>query len=149
MTLRKFTRIVKPGVPRSVHLFAAPFLWTVIGCMLMLRGIGWMHQEHRLILIILALITGTLKSLFILDKVARKSIDRIIRFQDGTCLGAIYSWKSWLMVAMMMGAGMIIRHLGHPGQWVGALYCAVGWALCFSSRLGWGQWYTLRNFHEH
>nr|WP_320012906.1 hypothetical protein [uncultured Desulfobulbus sp.] len=149
MTLRKFARSIKPGVPRSVHLFSAPFLWSVIGCMLLTRGFFWLHTGTRFWFFLLALLVGTMKSLFILDKVALKSIDRIAHFQDGTCIGALYSWKSWLMVAMMMGAGVCIRRLGHPGQWVGTLYCAVGWALCFSSRLGWNQWFTLRKVHEH
>nr|WP_321468331.1 hypothetical protein [uncultured Desulfobulbus sp.] len=145
MTASKFSQLVKPGVPRSVHLFAAPFLWTVIGCILMVRGYWWMSPGHGRWLIVPALLLGTLKSMVILDKVARKAIQRIILFKDGTCLGAIYSWKSWLMVAMMMTAGLIIRWVGHPGQWTGMLYCAIGWALCCSSRLGWARWYDLRN----
>ena len=32
----------KPGVSRSVHLFAAPFLWTAVGCVLMVRGFAWL-----------------------------------------------------------------------------------------------------------
>lgn len=145
MTARKFNRLGKPGVPRSVHLFAAPFLWTAIGSMLMIRGFSWMGAENSRWLLIASVLLGTLKSLLILDRVARKAIDRIVQFQDGTCLGAIYSWKSWLIVAMMMATGFVLRRVGHPGQLVGALYCAIGWALCFSSRLGWAQWYSLRN----
>ena len=147
MAASKFTQHVKPGVPRSVHLFFAPFLWTTIGCLLMTRGFAWMGPGNGRWLIFLALFLGTLKSLFILDKVARKSIQRIVQFKDGTCLGAIYSWKSWLMVAMMMTTGIFIRRFGHPGHWIGMLYCAIGWALCFSSRLGWNHWYTFRNTH--
>lgn len=112
--------------------------------MLMVRGFLWMGSGNGRWLIVVSFLLGTMKSLLILDRVARKSIQRIILFKDGTCLGAIYSWKSWLMVAMMMAFGFVIRRVGHPGQVTGLFYCAIGWALCFSSRLGWSQWYALR-----
>lgn len=135
----------KPGVPRAVHLFAAPFLWTGIGCLLMYRGWGWLDPGRGRLLILVAGVLGTLKSLLILDKTARRSIRRIIQFKDGTCLGAVYSWKTWLLVALMMASGILMRRLTQPGPVIGTLYCAIGWALFFSSRLGWLQWFRLLN----
>ncbi|WP_035273573.1 hypothetical protein [Desulfogranum japonicum] len=131
---------LKPAVSRSVHLFAAPFLWTAVGFMLIYRGCGWIPVHSRFYLLTLAMLVGTLKSVLILDKTARKSIQRIAAFQDGTCLGAVYSWKSWLLVFGMMLTGVVVRRIGAVGSWTGTLYCAVGWALCCSSRLGWQAW---------
>lgn len=101
-----FSRLSKPGVPRSVHLFAAPFLWTVVGCMLLFRGWGWLGPGSGRLLIIVSGLLGTLKSLLVLDNMARRSIRRIVLFKDGTCLGAVYSWKSWLLVGLMIGAAL-------------------------------------------
>jgi len=143
-----FSRLSKPGVPRSVHLFAAPFLWTVVGCMLLFRGWGWLGPSAGRLLIVASALLGTLKSLLVLDNVARRSIRRIVLFKDGTCLGAVYSWKSWMLVALMIGAGVVLRRIGQPGPLTGALYCAVGWSLCLSSRLGWMQWFNLLRNHE-
>jgi len=139
LLLNKF--LAKPGAPRSVHLFAAPFLWTVIGAFLMTRGWGWLDPGQGKLLFLAALLLGTLKSLFILDKIARRSLARIIGFDDNTCLGAVYSWKSWLLVLLMMGAGMALRRFTQPGPYIATLYAAVGWALCLSSRLGWREWW--------
>lgn len=138
----------KPGVPRLVHLFVAPLLWTLIGGFLMVRGWLWLGSGHGRWWLVLAIVLGSLKSLFILDRVARKSIARLVRFQDGTCLGAIYSWQSWMLVVLMMVSGFLLRRFGHPGQGIGILYCAVGWSLCFSSRLGWKQWALQRTIHD-
>jgi hypothetical protein len=132
--------LAKPGAPRSVHLFAAPFLWTVIGAFLMARGWGWLEPGRSKLLFLVAILLGTLKSLFILDKVARRSLRRIVNFQDNTCLGAVYSWKTWLLVLLMMGAGIALRRFTQPGPYIAILYAAVGWALCLSSRLGWRKW---------
>lgn len=132
---------LKPGVGRSVHLFISPLLWTVIGFVLMFRGWGWIGSGAARLLVVLALALGTVKSLFILDKTAGRCMDRIRAFDDHTCLGAVYSWKTWLLVLLMMTFGITMRRLTHPGNIVGTLYMAIGWALLFSSRRGWLGWW--------
>lgn len=84
-----------------------------------------------------ALIAGTIKSFFILDNTARKGVRRILDIADGTCLGAVYSIQTWLLVLVMMGAGMALRHSALPREILGGLYVAIGWALFFSSRHAW------------
>ena len=131
---------LKPGVSRSVHLFAAPFLWTAIGTLLMVRGFGWIGPGIARWLVLLALVLGTVKSLLVLDKTAKKSLQRIMEMNDNTCIGAVYSWKTWLLVALMMAFGITMRRLTEPGMVIGTLYMAIGWALFLSSRYGWIQW---------
>ena len=131
----------KPGVSKSVHLFAAPFLWTAIGSMLMIRGFGWIGPGIARWLVLVALVLGTAKSLLVLDKTAKKSLQRIMELGDNTCIGAVYSWKTWLLVALMMAFGIIMRRLTEPGMVIGTLYVAIGWALFLSSRHGWNQWF--------
>lgn len=132
---------VKPGVGRSVHLFIAPLLWTSIGIMLMIRGWAWLGTGIARLLVVPAIALGSLKSVFILDKTAARSILRIKQFDDPTCIGAVYSWKTWLLVALMMLFGVTARTVTDPGMVLGTLYVAIGWALLFSSRLGWITWW--------
>lgn len=139
---------LKPGVSRQVHLFAAPFLWTAVGAILIARGWNWLGPGVGKLWLLAALVLGTLKSTLVLDMVVRRSVERITRFGDNTCLGAVYSWKSWLLAALMAGSGIYLRHLVRPGPVIGTLYCAIGWALCYSSRLGWFRWYRLVHHHE-
>jgi hypothetical protein len=128
---------LKPGVPRQIHLLLAATLWSVIGGMLMFRGISFLAASEKLWIIIPALIVGTIKSLFILDKTARKGVRRILEMADGTCLGAVYSIQTWLLVLAMMGTGMALRHSTFPRDILGGLYMTIGWALFFSSRHAW------------
>ena len=87
----------KPGIKRKTHLLLAAILWSVIGILLLTKGSYRIVQvpDHQIVVIITALIIGTLKSILILDRSARKSIVRILEFEDGTCLGAVYSFKTW------------------------------------------------------
>ncbi len=108
--------------------------------MLMVRGFNWIGPGMSRWLVLLSLGLGTTKSLLVLDRTARKSLQRIMELDDNTCIGAVYSWKTWLLVALMMTFGITMRRLTEPGMVIGTLYMAIGWALFFSSRHGWLQW---------
>ncbi len=131
---------LKPGVGRSAHLFVAPFIWTTVGIVLMERGLGWIGLHLTLRLLLIALLAGTAKSLTVLDRTAKKGLRRIMGFGDNTCIGAVYPWRTWLLVVLMMLFGIALRKLTHPGAFIGAIYFAIGWALLLSSRHGWTQW---------
>lgn len=108
--------------------------------MLIFRGVSWLTAVGRTWILAPALLVGTLKSLYILDNTARKGIHRILEMADGTCLGAVYSLKTWLLVLVMMGTGMVLRHSALPREILGGLYVTIGWALFFSSRYAWLAW---------
>lgn len=133
----------KPGVPRQVHLLLAASLWSIIGIFLMIRGMSWLATTEKLWLIIPAMIAGSLKSLFILDNSAIKGVYRLLALADGTCLGAVYSIKTWLLVLIMIGSGIILRHSSLPKELLGSVYMTIGWALFFSSRHAWQAWRSL------
>ena len=130
----------KPGVAPRIHLACAAGLWTAIGFFLVLRAIMLLKSSDNMWLIGAGVILGSLKSLLILDRSSRKGVERIKRFADNTCIGAVYSWKTWLLVLTMMFFGMLVRHLQVSPLIVGTVLAAVGWALIFSSRHAWAAW---------
>jgi hypothetical protein len=131
--LKRFT----PGVDKRIHLLLSAVLWTTVGVWLMARGVQWLHSVGALWMLIPALLLGSGKSLLILDRAARKGIDRILRFSGATCLGAVYSYRTWLLVVAMMTGGMLLRQSAIPKSVLGTMYVAIGWALVLSSRLAW------------
>ena len=135
----KLSRL-KPNASRSAHLFVAASLWTVVGVSLMSRGIVWLGAIDKPWIILPALLLGTLKSSFMLDRSAKKSIDRIIATRDGRCLGGVYSVKTWLLVLLMMTAGCLMRNSTLPKEFLGLFYVSIGWGLLFSSRHAWSAW---------
>ncbi len=108
----------------------------------MLRGGKFLVSDHSIWLAIIAILTGTAKSFFLLDKSARKNINRLAEMKDGACLGGVYSLKMWLLVFSMIIFGRILRLSILPVDLVGVIYMAIGWALFFSSRLLWKNIYT-------
>ncbi|MCI5223016.1 MAG: hypothetical protein D3924_10160 [Candidatus Electrothrix sp. AR4] len=136
-----------PGVSRSMHLFMAPLIWTIVGILLMVRGLGWIGFRITCWLLLVAVFVGTVKSVTILDRSAKKTLHRIMGMRDKTCIGAVYPWKTWLLVVLMMSSGIALRSLTEPGLFLGTVYFAVGWGLLLSSRHGWAQW-LLRGHHD-
>ena len=127
----------KPGASLRTHHWLAASVWSLVGIMLMTRGGLFLHAAGRLWLFLPAVAVGTAKSLFMLDKAAGKNLVRLANKEDGDCLGGVYSAKMWMLVVVMMGLGVFLRRSGLPGELVGSIYVAIGWALFFSSRLLW------------
>jgi len=132
----------KPGASRSTHLFMTAVLWTTIGLLLLAKGAYRLSfiADRQLLIVLPAILVGSLKAYFILDKSARRGIQRILTFKDGTCLGAVYSVKTWIVVLCMMVMGVILRNSSLPIALLSFLYITIGWALLMSSRLAWKVW---------
>jgi hypothetical protein len=135
----KWLAHLKPGVSIRTHLISAALMWSLIGIYLMIRGGILLGVEHAFYALA-AIIIGTVKAFLVLDRAVGKNIARILAFEDGTCIGGIYSLKMWGMVVCMMVGGRLLRHSGLSPMLLGIFYIAVGWGLFFSSRLLWRQW---------
>jgi len=136
--LQKF----KPAVKRKTLLLLSASLWAVIGFMLVCKGMFRLTPlpDYKLIIVISATLAATLKSRFMLDRAADKAIKRILFLKDGTCLGAVYSIKTWLLVLCMIGMGVILRSSSLPMTLLSFIYLTIGLALMASSRHGWRAW---------
>jgi len=140
MDLKKTLLRYKPGVSIRTHLFLAALIWSVVGFFLLANGFVLVSLQNHLWYAVAGLTLGTAKTFFVLDRVARKNIKRIKEFEDKVCIGSVYSWKTWVLVAGMIVLGRFLRTTVLPGEVVGLIYTAVGWALMLASRLMWQTW---------
>ena len=121
-----------------MHLLCAALLWGGAGIFLLVRGIVLLESSGGLWLIGAGVLLGLAKSHIILDRSAHRVIMRIGQFGDHTCIGAVYSWKTWLLVLAMIAFGVTIRQV--TDGWslsIGTICVAVGCSLIYSSRLAW------------
>lgn len=141
-----------PRVGTRVQLHAAAFMWLIGASILIVRGVGYLQDRywHAWVLAV-ALALGIIKAHLILDRAARKAVKRIFSRGRG-CFFGFFSWRSWGLVALMMGGGILLRELVvHPGVVgagiLGALYIGVGTALALADRIFWQA--VLRPRDEH
>lgn len=129
----------KPGASTRTHLLVAASVWTAVGVMLIVRGLLGFSAVQHYFFALSGLAIGTIKSLLVLDRSARKNIGRILACKEGMCLGAVYSAKMWGLILVMIVGGRLLWAFG-PATIAGLVYLAIGWALLLSSRVIWQQW---------
>ncbi|MCF6289965.1 MAG: hypothetical protein L3J03_03035 [Desulfobacterales bacterium] len=140
--IREILTRLKPGVPVRVHLLVAALFWTVVGFFLMVNGYLFLSLAGQEWLALVALAIGIAKGHWVMDRMARKNLARIEQLRDGSCLGSVYSFKTWGLILLMILTGRFLRASGLPGEVVGILYLAIGWALFSASRLFWRAWFA-------
>ncbi len=141
--LRRWLELHKPTAGARSQLFLAEMMWTVVGSVLLglglhwvvgrYQGLGWAYAAPFLLL-------GLVKSRFVLDRVARRTIHRIRTRGDDHCVGGFFSPVSWALIVGMMILGQVLRASPLPRADVGFLYVTVGSALLLSSRVLWKEW---------
>jgi len=134
----------KPRAAGRTQLLLAAALWSCVGAALLLAGARWNLRAAGapggFLLVALGAATGLLKGWFVLDRAALRIADRIASRGDGRCIGGFLSARSWLLVALMSGAGRLLRGGLLPLPVAGTLYVAIGTGLLFSSRIAWLRW---------
>jgi len=135
-------KALQPRAGARVQLFGAASMWLIGSWMLLMRGTGYVHDRHWHAWALAAgLALGVFKSRALLDGVARKAVTRIHERGVAGFFG-FFSLRSWLLISLMMGGGITLRHLVvHPGVIgagiMGALYIGVGTALFLADRILW------------
>jgi hypothetical protein len=128
--------LLKPGVNKNVLLFIAGLLWLAVGTMLLIFAISWLQHVPQNPRILLAAI-GVILALFIHHfgflKVVDKNLRRISPMEGKQCVFSFMSAKSYLLVAVMVGIGYLLRHSPLPKPYLAVMYSAIGLALILSS----------------
>ncbi|PIE56195.1 MAG: hypothetical protein CSA34_05665 [Desulfobulbus propionicus] len=135
---------LRSGATGSAYLLVTPVLWTIAGLILTLRGGHWAAVTGVYWPLLVGLFLGTIKSRLIMDRVARRELRRVSTLQGDLSLDLIFPWRTRILIILMIAIGVLVRHLIH-GPYIGILYGAIGWALLYSSRLGWSMWSRRRH----
>lgn len=132
---------------RRTHLLLAELVWTLVGTALLSVGLYWVLDRYGFSGIVYALPfagLGFAKGLFILDRVARRAVERIRSRGDGRHVLGLFSTRMWAVAGGMMLFGQVLRATPLPRADIGFLYVAIGAGLLFASRNMWRAWWDLR-----
>ena len=117
-------------------------MWLAGTIILLVRGLDYIHDRHWHAWALSAgLVLGVVKSRTLLNRVAQRAVERIRLRGRGNIFG-FFSLRSWLLVAVMMGGGIVLRNIFvHPGVVgagiLGTIYIGVGTALLLADRIFW------------
>ena len=128
--------IFKPAVNKSVLLFLAGFIWLCVGAMLLVFAYSWLSEAQRTISFMFfgfGVVVALLVHHLIFLKIVDKNIERILPMGEKKCLFSFITWKSYMIIIVMVTMGTSLRHSAIPQQYLAILYTGIGLALILSS----------------
>ncbi len=128
--------IFKPAVTKSVLLFLAGLVWLCVGTMLLFFAYTWLSNVPITLSYMLfggGVALALLIHHFGFLKIVDKNIERILPIVDKKCLFSFITWKSYIIIIVMVAMGTLLRHSTIPKKYLAVLYTAIGLALILSS----------------
>lgn len=114
----------------------AGLLWLGIGIMLSILGAKWIlhsSNENAMYFGLAGLAASLVIHYFGFSKIVDKNLIRINKIEKKYCLFGFMSWKSYLIIIVMITMGIILRHSSVPREWLSVVYVGIGTALVLSS----------------
>lgn len=124
----------KPTVPQKLLLVIAGAMWCGVGLMLVLMAYRWLsdYAGRAWVFAIPGLTAALLIHHFGFLRIVDRNLDRISRLPDKPCAFAFISWKSYLIIVIMVSMGMGLRHSSIPKPYLSIIYLGIGVALFLS-----------------
>ncbi len=126
----------RPAVRRKWLLLLNGAMWIGVGAMLDSLAYGWLSAPGTVGAPLLAA-SGLAGALFIAHfgflRVVDKNLGRIAMMDGKRCLFSFMSWKSYLIMLVMMAGGFGLRYSPIPKPYLAVVYIGIGTALMLSS----------------
>jgi hypothetical protein len=129
---------LNPAVDKKYLLITAGIMWCGVGVMLISFAVSWLiHYQERgkALFYIAGLLAGLPIHFMGFSKLARKNISRLVALQGKKCFFSFITWKSYLIIIIMVALGITLRHSAIPKQYLSILYNGLGIGLFLSGTL--------------
>ena len=121
---------------KRVLLFLAGFMWIGVGSMLLVLSYSWLNAYHipgSFLFGTIGVAAALVIHHFGFLKIVDKNLGRILPMEGKRCVFSFLTWKSYIMVALMVALGVLLRHSPIPKPYLSMLYTGIGLALILSS----------------
>lgn len=125
----------KPSVPKKILLVIAGVMWCCVGVMLTGMAVHWLavYKGNPWLFSVPGCIVALIVHHFGFLKIVDKNLGRISHLPDKPCVFSFISWKSYLIIIVMVTMGIALRHSSIPKQYLSSIYLSIGGALFLSS----------------
>ena len=132
----RLSELFKPAVAKTVLLFFAGFVWLCVGATLLVFAYSWLSDAPKTIAFTflgLGIVAALLVHHFGFLRIVDKNIERILPMFEKKCLFSFITWKSYMIIIVMVTMGIFLRHSSIPKKYLAILYTGIGLALILSS----------------
>jgi hypothetical protein len=131
MNLRKFT----PLADKRILVLLAGLMWCGVGIMLIRFSVSWLSPlsikgagSYYAAGFLIAMPIHHFGFL----KIADKNLNRLLPLTEKKCIFSFMTWKSYIIVLIMVSMGIMLRHSALPKRYLSILYNGIGLALFLS-----------------
>lgn len=128
---------LKPGIPKRILLFIAGFVWTFAGGILLWKGWNMLLEtNYNLpVTLIICFMAGGLFYYILFNKISSAHTNRIKNLpQAKPCAFSFFNWRGYMMMAVMITTGIVLRKTGIvPTKYMAPFYIVMGTPLFISA----------------
>lgn len=120
---------LNPAVPRHFLFALAGVLWAFAGAMLCFRGFIWIENLQFLVAFgveAAGISLAAVGYMYLFSRVVGKNIARIGALPERACVFAFTAWRGYLIIAVMMTAGIALRTSTIPHFYLALPYTSMG-----------------------
>ncbi len=125
-----------PAVDKRFLIALSGIIWSIVGIILCILAINWLSQttaKNATWPGIAGLILSLLIHHFVFLKLVDRNIERIISKKGKVCIFAFQPWRSYFIILIMVGMGMVMRNSPLPKSYLSIIYIGFGGAMLLSS----------------
>ena len=126
---------LKGRVDKSVLVLMAGLMWCGVGVLLVSYAITWLSvctAREQFLLYPVGFLAAMPIHHFGFLKIADKNLNRILSLTEKTSPFSFMTWKSYVIVVIMVSMGITLRHSSIPKMYLSILYNGIGLALFLS-----------------
>lgn len=127
---------IKPAVNKQLLIFLAGMMWIGVGVMLDSLAASWLlayGKSMAFVFLAIGFAGALVIHHFGFLRIVDKNLGRISKMEGKRCAFSFISWKSYIIVAIMITGGIALRQSPIPKQYLSVLYIGIGTALFLSS----------------
>jgi hypothetical protein len=131
MNIRRYT----PSVDKRILVLLAGLMWCGVGIMLMGFAVRWLSPftlREQILFFTAGFFAAMPIHHFGFLKIADKNLKRLLPLTEKRCVFSFMTWKSYIIVVVMVSMGITLRHSSIPKQYLSILYNGIGLALFLS-----------------
>ena len=133
--MKELINALNPRVDKKILILVAAVMWCGVGIMLIIFAETWL-SDYRGKGLFLFYLSGIIAAMpihhFGFLKLADKNLARLLPLKEKKCLFSFITWKSYLIIIIMMTMGITLRHSSIPKQYLSVLYNGIGLGLFLS-----------------
>ena len=127
---------IRPAVDKRALIFLSFFIWIVVGTVLLLFAYSWLKASrinNSFQFVGMGIGAALVIHHFGFLKIVDKNLGRILPMEGKKCAFSFMTWKSYIIVAVMVTMGTLLRHSAIPKTYLSILYIGIGLSLILSS----------------